>query len=168
MGQQNNSMNGVHDPNKRMQSYKNGRYSPILTLMRGVIRLKKPMLKEIENPRQVQGESQRRWFEDSESDLIIWEDGGGDISGFQLCYGKGNDERALTWKREVGFIHERVDDGENRTFQYKSTPILTPDGNFDVVAVTNDFRKRSNEIDSNVTSFVLDRLAEYSEEGGGV
>ena len=61
------------------------------------------MLKEIEKPRQVQGELQRRWFQDSESDLIVWDDGGDVIAGFQFCYGKGDSERALTWKRGIGF-----------------------------------------------------------------
>ena len=124
------------------------------------------MLKEIEKPRQVQGESRRRWFEDSESDLIVWIDKGDVISGFQFCYGKGNIERALTWKRGVGFVHERIDDGEGRSFHHKSTPILSADGNFDAVTVSSDFRKRSIEIDSNITLFVLDRLAEHG--GGGV
>ena len=122
------------------------------------------MLKEIEQPRQVQGEPRRRWFEDSESDLIVWVDGGEEITGFQFCYGKGNVERALTWKRGVGFVHERVDDGEGRPFHHKSTPILSADGDFDASTVSSDFRKRSIEIDANISLFVLDRLAEYSEE----
>ena len=122
------------------------------------------MLKEIEHPRQVQGEPRRRWFEDSESDLIVWIDKGDVISGFQFCYGKGNIERALTWKRGVGFVHERIDDGEGRSFHHKSTPILSADGNFDAARVSKDFRKRSIEIDENISLFVLDRLAEYGEE----
>lgn len=125
------------------------------------------MLKEIEKPRQVQGEPRRRWFEDAESDLIVWVDGGEEITGFQFCYGKGNVERALTWKRGVGFVHERVDDGEGRPFHHKSTPILSVDGSFDAERVSRDFRKRSIEIDSNIALFVLDRLSEYGEEDAG-
>ena len=126
------------------------------------------MLKEIENPRQVQGELHRRWFQDSESDLIIWGDGEDLIEGFQFCYGKGSSERAITWKRGIGFVHERVDDGEGHPFNYKGTPILSPDGNFDAEAVGNVFREHSIEIDPRIISFVLERLAEYGEEGTGV
>ena len=126
------------------------------------------MLKEIEKPRQVQGEPRRRWFEDSESDLIVWIDNGEVIAGFQFCYGKGEVERALTWKRGVGFVHECIDDGEGRPFHHKSTPILSVDGNFDAATVSNDFKKRSIEIDPNITLFVLDRLAEYGGGGAGV
>jgi hypothetical protein len=126
------------------------------------------VLKEIEKPRQVQGEPRRRWFEDSESDLIVWVGDGGVIAGFQFCYGKGKVERALTWKRGVGFVHERVDDGEGRPLHHKSTPILSADGSFDAATVSSDFRKRSIEIDSNIKLFVLGRLAEYGEEGASV
>ena len=120
------------------------------------------MLKEIENPRQVQGEPRRKWFSDSDSDLIIWIEKNDVICGFQLCYGKGKDEHALTWRSGSGFLHERIDDGEGRPFHYKSTPVLSPGGTPDVVALTEDFRKRSVGIDPNIIEFVLQRLAEYA------
>ena len=108
------------------------------------------MLKEIENTRQIQGEIHRRWFQDSESDLIVWGDGRDLIEGFQFCYGKGDSERAITWKRGMGFVHERVDDGEEYSFKHKSTPVLFPDCKFNAEAVGNDFKERSIEIDPKI------------------
>jgi hypothetical protein len=126
------------------------------------------VLKEVENSGQVPGEPRRRWFQDTDSDLIVWEDDACAISGFQLCCGKSRDEHALTWRQGTGFVHGRVDDGEGRPFHYKSTPVLAPDGHFDVTAAAADFRKRSMEIDPNIAMFILERLSEYGEQGPGL
>lgn len=125
------------------------------------------MLKEIDNPRQTEGEPLRRWFEDTESDLIVWEEDSG-IVGFQFCYGKGQDEYALTWKREAGFVQERVDDGESRQLHYKSTPILAEDCDIDINAVEKEFLRRSEEIDPEIKSFVLEKFASYAAKGAGI
>ena len=98
------------------------------------------MLNEAENPGQVPGEPRRRWFEDAQNDLIVWQDAGGGISGFQLCYGKGRGEHALTWRRAARFVHEHVDDGEGRPFRYRSTPILSLVGQFDPTAAVVEFQ----------------------------
>jgi hypothetical protein len=119
------------------------------------------MLKEDKNIRQIPGISNRRWFSDNQTDLIVWENEAQEITGFQLCYGKGRTERALTWHRESGYSHELVDDGENRPFRYKSTPVLLPDGAFDASAVAEDFRERSSHIDKQVSAFVYARLCAY-------
>ena len=73
------------------------------------------MIHEVKRTRQVPGEGFRRWFTDSDFDLIVWYEGqdeDGPIAGFQLCYDKQGAERALTWRRATGFSHEKVDDGE--------------------------------------------------------
>jgi hypothetical protein len=70
------------------------------------------MLVEIRNTRQIEGEGFRRWFTDEFFDLIVWYDEKRTLVGFQLCYDKEGRERALTWTREHGFQHNRIDDGE--------------------------------------------------------
>ena len=54
------------------------------------------MLNEIANLRQISEEGHRRWFTDSYFDLIVWyERDGATLAGFQLCYDKEGEERAL-------------------------------------------------------------------------
>jgi len=118
------------------------------------------MLSEVPGVRQNPGEGRRRWFSDREMDLIVWLDGSDGIAGFQLCYDRDSRERALTWMRDRGFSHRRVDDGES-VGHLKRTPILVPDGVFDGGSVTRRFRELSSEIDSEIADFVLEALARY-------
>jgi hypothetical protein len=98
----------------------------------------------------------RRWFSDGAMDLIVWTETG-KIKYFQLCYDKRGTERAVTWFRGRGFIHERIDDGEKDP-EKNQTPILVPDVICPVANVTDSFLKRSAGIDEAVRSFVLKNL----------
>jgi hypothetical protein len=118
------------------------------------------MLFEIRNPRQIEGEGRRRWFADNFFDLIVWYDPRGSLEGFQLCYDKGRNERALTWRAGQGYTHERVDDGESGPL-VNMTPILVPDGVFTHDAIARRFREESAEIDPEVAGFVYERLRGY-------
>jgi len=118
------------------------------------------MLHEVKNARQVTGEGFRRWFTDQYFDLIVWYGDDRSIEGFQLCYDKSVKERALTWRRGRGFVHEKVDDGE-MPLAAKMTPILLPDGHFDARGITSRFRAASAKMDREVAQFVLDTLAGY-------
>lgn len=70
------------------------------------------MIKEI-NARQIGGDPDRRWYSSEYFDLIVWFNKGKEIIGFQLCYDKERNERAITWKETVGYLHSQVDDGES-------------------------------------------------------
>jgi hypothetical protein len=123
------------------------------------------MLSEIANPRQVPGEGLRRWFADRYFDLIVWyEREGAAIAGFQLCYDKEREERALTWRRGTGYDHKRIDDGDI-TGRMKMTPVLIPDGTFDYKAVAERFRRESETIDPEVRELVYKKLTNYSQSG---
>ncbi len=89
------------------------------------------MLHEIRAIRQLPGEPRRRWFFGSRMDLTVWTDTQGEIIGFQLSYDKPRAEKALTWKRDSRFFHNRVDDGESKPGRHKGTPLLGVDGLFD-------------------------------------
>lgn len=116
------------------------------------------MLAEIKHVRQIPGDAPRRWFEDRDNDLIVWKDEKNRIIGFQLCYGKGRRERALTWEQGKGYTHDVVDDGENNTLYYKSSPILIPGGEFDAVALAEKFTRISKNIDTDIADFVKGHL----------
>ena len=87
------------------------------------------MLSEINDVKQIENEGYRRWFSDNYFDLIIWY-GDEKIIGFQLCYDKQGSERSLTWIKNRGFSHNKIDDGE-KPGHTKMTPILVADGVFD-------------------------------------
>ena len=117
------------------------------------------MLREIKEVKQVKNEAFRRWFTDKSFDLIVWlEDT--EISGFQLCYNKEDDEHAITWQKAGGFKHNKIDNGE-RPGLSNMTPILVPDGLFEKDHVARIFKEASAEIDKNIAEFV------YSSPGAG-
>jgi hypothetical protein len=110
--------------------------------------------------RKYSDDRKRRWFSDDDFDLIIWWDNDDIISGFQLCYDKQKSERALTWRQESGFSHERVDSGETNPTKNQS-PILVPDGLCPIDEITDQFLSKSKEIDPIIRSFVIVKLREF-------
>jgi len=116
------------------------------------------MLREVKKTSQVPGKRLRRWFSDSELDLIVWEDDDGNISKFQLCYGKGKDEQAFTWRNSGSYTHDRIDDGEDVVLGHKNSPILVPDGKFSPAALVQIFIARSHNVDSKISEFICEKL----------
>jgi len=118
------------------------------------------MLQEVPNIRQVPGEDRRRWFASDDIELTVWFNGDG-ISGFELCYGKGDRERAVRWLRGAGFRHGRVVDGEGRPGRYKSAPVLLADGALDAKKLSRLFRENSRDMDDRLAEFVYQKLQAY-------
>jgi predicted acylesterase/phospholipase RssA len=107
------------------------------------------------------GELHRRWFGDRDYDLIVWYDEAGEICAVQLCYDKQAGEHALTWTREKGFAHNRIDDGEI-TGGHKRTPLLVPDGIFDAERVAENFREAAGELEPELAEFVYEQICSYT------
>jgi hypothetical protein len=118
------------------------------------------MLSEIRNARQVQGEGFRRWFTDDYFDLIVWYGNDRTLIGFQLCYDKQQRERALTWTREHGFHHNRIDSGEVPGHS-KMTPVIIADGAFNRDPVAERFHAACANIDPVIAAFVFDTISGY-------
>src|SRR5690349_20467568 len=121
------------------------------------------MLRELSNVRQIEGRQKRRWFQSSAEDLIVWYDGDGRISGFQLCYDRNRNERAVTWLSGRGYSHDRVDADARRGLKYAQTPILVADGAFDAPAMTSRFLDIAVSVPDDVRQFVVTKLHEYPE-----
>jgi len=121
------------------------------------------MLEEIKQTRQISGDPFRRWFSDNTFDLIVWYDPTDSITGFQLCYCKGMNEHALTWREGKGFSHNRIDDGEGRPASPKMTPILVPDGTFDKDNVLALFQEKSKTIDPALAEVVTEAIKKYPQ-----
>jgi hypothetical protein len=117
------------------------------------------MLVEQKIVRQVAGERARRLFSDDDFDLILWNDADGSFAGFQLCYDKGHDERALTWKNGEGYTHDRVDAGE--VVGKAKTPILVADGIFPAHEISDRFSAASAAIDQNIAHFIREKILLY-------
>jgi len=116
------------------------------------------MLKELKDVTQIPGEAKRRWFADEFFDLIVWYGNNDVITGFQLCYDKGGDERAFTLRVSAS-THHRVDDGECKPTR-NATPILIPDGIFDHRTIADRFLIESKNLDSEVAGFVYEKIIE--------
>lgn len=102
----------------------------------------------------------RRWYQGSGLELIVWLDMEGQPEGFQICYkGFAQQEHALTWRRQSGFVHNRVDTGDTRPDK-NLTPILVPDGAVPWEQLRRDFSDESVEVDPALRQFVAARLAE--------
>jgi hypothetical protein len=121
------------------------------------------LLLETKHTRQISGEPFRRWFSNTNLNLIVWYDAHKSITGFQLCYRHEGEEKALTWTSGQGFSHESIDDGETRPARHKMTPILVPDGIFDKKAITPIFESASQVLDADIRTFVCKKLAEFPE-----
>lgn len=119
------------------------------------------MLKEFENVRQVSGEAKRRWFFCHDLDLVVWEDEGGSISGFQLAYDKHRNEHSFSWRKDHGFSHYVVDDGEPMA-GVNDTPFLYADGPFRRDRVLDLFLAMSSEVPPDIVRFVEARLREFN------
>lgn len=123
------------------------------------------MLREIANAKQVPGESRRRWFYCNELDLVVFEDASG-ICGFQLAYDKHWNEHSLAWRRETGYRHYVVDDGESVPGT-NETPFLYPDGAFMRDRVLAKFVALCAEMPADVAAFVVARLREFDATAAG-
>lgn len=119
------------------------------------------MLREISETRQIRGEPRRRWFNSESMDLYVWYDNEDVPLGFQLCYGKPNEERALTWFRPSSYSHMRVDTGSSSSpgsGPGAGTPLLVLDGLFDSRSVAAEFERFAAGLPQDVRDLVSARL----------
>lgn len=120
------------------------------------------MLREITTIRTF-STNRRRWFSDADMDLYIWFHNQVPVQ-FQLTYNKQQDEHAISWDNTSGFRHNRVDDGEHTVSDYKMSPILLADGEFDAITVARKFLLASDYLDATLADFIYARLIEYPQQ----
>ena len=113
-----------------------------------------------EPKKRVRGDYDRRWISDDYFDLIVWYNREDRVHGFQLCYGKPQWERALTWISDRGFSHTEVEAGEELPTANR-TPILVPDGSFPSSKVRREFQRRAGELPNDLRDLVLAKIAEF-------
>jgi len=119
------------------------------------------MLREVLIVEQNNPTLKRRWFESDYFDLFIWQDSGGAIVRFQLCYDVELNERALVWSDTEGFYHDGVDHGGGTEGGPGQAPILVRDGKFDSGTVVPRFEREAVEIPADVRDFVLAKMRSH-------
>jgi hypothetical protein len=123
------------------------------------------MLSEVTNLTQHDAGTHRRWFHDEFFDLYVWEnfagEGEGKMQGFQLCYAKADQQRALRWSRERGYNHEGVDSPEDKPGRAMSA-IFVADGVFDPDHIAEKFAIESASLPPGVRDFVLEKITGYA------
>lgn len=117
------------------------------------------MLREIPHVRQDKPGIVRRWFQDGYFDLWTWEEAeGGALTAFQLCYDKRNDERALSWRRDHGFDHLRVQTGRNQD----STALLQGEGGvFPALIVSRKLKAAAQCLPKTMRAFIFHKVKAY-------
>lgn len=118
------------------------------------------MLYELKNVQQESENDYRRWFTDDYFDLIVWYDSSKQIKGFQLCYDKLNNEHALTWMKDMGYTHNRIDSGPT-DYHSMQTPILVQDGICPKDMISNKFQERCLKLEKDIREIVIDKLRNH-------
>lgn len=117
------------------------------------------MLREMPHTRQHPGEPQRRWLTGDPFDLILWQEDGEGITGFQLCFRDQGSEWAYTWHSKGGLVISQIDDGEGRPGRFKMTPVLVPDGTADIAKMKALFKEAAaSALTPETIRFILDKL----------
>lgn len=115
------------------------------------------MLYEINHVDQKEADWQRRWFFDREMDLLLWLRDG-EIRGFQLCYDKTGDPRALTWFAERGFAHNRVEERDEKRGVFRGSPLLLRNGVWDPRRLAAQFQSKSAGLEAGIATFVYEKI----------
>ncbi len=115
-------------------------------------------LSENRGVRQRPEEGFRRWFVNDYFDVIVWyESARGDLTGFQLCYNRGIDERAFTWyrdKRSSHYVSSGGGDPRGATTRRMATAILQGDAG----PVPEDVLQRLESERGDLDAELLDRI----------
>lgn len=120
-------------------------------------------LTELKSTPQVAGEFRRRWFSSADMDLIVRYDPDDSIDGFELYYDKNLDEHVITWRKNSGFKHWAVDDGEQKpVLEFKQAPMLMPDGQVDRRRIESLFDQSCTNLPAGIVALVRQKLAQLT------
>jgi hypothetical protein len=116
---------------------------------------------EMRDVRQDSSDYVRRWFFDDNFDLIAWYGRDGALLGFQLCYDKVNDEKALTWFSNRGLSHHKVDAGEDSPWFNRSPMLVVTDGHSQMARLLSSFKNADEGLPPELQKIVMQKIREY-------
>ncbi|MBN2509194.1 MAG: hypothetical protein JXB03_02915 [Spirochaetales bacterium] len=116
------------------------------------------MMYRILNVRQEKNRDFKIWYTDDYWDLFLWIDAKKQVSAFQLCFGKPDNEHIIMWNRKGNTIKTaRVESGEDDPSQNRS-PLLYEAGNVNIHQTVLRFEKDSKKMDPALAKLVISRL----------
>ena len=118
------------------------------------------MLREIPHVRQDKPCLKRRWYQDEFFDLYTWHSPDGALASFQLCYDVRGRERALSWHRDNGFSHNKIDAGDGGRLG-RMSPILVGAGQFPHRLVRQRFAAEAAILDAPTRDLISAKMREY-------
>jgi hypothetical protein len=108
--------------------------------------------------RELKSRAGQRWFTDDQHDLYLWLDAGNRIIGFQFCYDKQTEERAVTWRDGSKLTHERVLAGDDVPTRNDSPELVPLAAEPPFARLLAEFSVVSTAIDPAIRQFVTDVL----------
>ena len=118
------------------------------------------MLREIGYIKQSPGQLFRRWFNDELLDLFVWQEEGGRITGFQLCFDKDKGERALSYSEAEGYSLHNVHTEESSLDM--GSPVLRRGAELPFPHLLALLNERGTGIDPRVLRYVREKLEAYA------
>ncbi|MBL4889241.1 MAG: hypothetical protein JKX97_04370 [Candidatus Lindowbacteria bacterium] len=107
---------------------------------------------------QIEGEPFREWYtDDVYFDLTVWYSEEGSIFGYQLTYGLHRDDHIVTWMRDRGLSHHKLDTGEDSPL-HNLAPILVEDGVMPTEAILTRFHAVCETLNKEIIDTVVDTL----------
>jgi hypothetical protein len=100
----------------------------------------------------------KRWYSDKHHDLILFLNDNGDITRFEFCYDKIDNEHVVSWSRETHLVHARISDGEQGSGGYKMSPIYRQHTEADNDRIRDLFIDISQGLETQVRLFVIAKL----------
>ena len=117
-------------------------------------------MQEVDDP-QSHGEPDRRCFRDDFFALYVFGEDD-DITAFQLCYDRFDDEHAFTWM-EGRAHHHRVDAPGSEAGELPVRPVRESGTVFPVHRIMERFRAASENLPDAVRALVLRVLQEHAD-----
>ncbi|MBU0927148.1 MAG: hypothetical protein KKA67_05325 [Spirochaetes bacterium] len=123
---------------------------------------------EFPGVRQRPDEGFRRFFSTRYFDLMVWySENGGILTGFQLCYDKRGEERAVTFKLDEGAevrSHRFVATGRSSDRSNAMTSILSGDAGSLPADVAEKFSAASASLQPEIVAFIGGVLRRFAAE----
>ena len=121
------------------------------------------MLREIGPVRQDSERMRRRWFQNEDLDLFVWQNAEGRPTAMQLCYDRSRHEHAVTWDERTGFAQHAVDAGD-LTPMKDMTPLLRTGGTVPFFDIYTRSLAAAPALEPALRDFVRGRLDAYRTE----
>lgn len=107
----------------------------------------------------------RRLFTDKQLQLYVWyTEKGGEIYGFQLLYMHRNNQKALTWTKEEGFLHSDVDGWDSSGIN--STPFLVSGGQIPFEQLKLKLQESLQGVEQEIQDLILPKYLELGKSLG--